>query len=66
MIVASAHPMRVDARLDPYLTRWLWLMKWHLAIPHFNVLAPIHQKTAPVSRVSRLLGRVCPRDRRFL
>jgi hypothetical protein len=66
MIVASAHPMCVDACLDPYLSRWLWPMKWHLAIPHLNVLAPIHQKTAPVLRVSRLLGGVSPCDRRFL
>jgi hypothetical protein len=36
MIVAFAHPMRVDARPDPYPSRWLWLVKWHLAIPHFN------------------------------
>jgi hypothetical protein len=34
----SRHPLRVDARLDPELSRWLWLVKWLLAIPHFIVL----------------------------
>ncbi len=33
------HPVAVNARLDPGLSRWMWLVKWFLAIPHFIVLA---------------------------
>src|ERR1700755_2129268 len=34
------YPVRVDAATgpDPQLSRWLWLVKWVLAIPHFVVL----------------------------
>jgi hypothetical protein len=38
MSAVSTHPVLVEGGLDPQVSRWLWLVKWLLAIPHFIVL----------------------------
>ena len=39
MSTQVGYPVRVEATLDQDLSRWVWLVKWFLAIPHFVVLA---------------------------
>jgi Domain of unknown function (DUF4389) len=35
----TSYPVRLTGLLDPNLSRWLWLVKMFLAIPHYVVLA---------------------------
>jgi len=39
MSAYAPYPLQVDATLDEHLSRWLWLVKWFLAIPHYIILA---------------------------
>jgi hypothetical protein len=34
----TPYPARLDGTLAPELSRWLWVVKWLLVIPHLIVL----------------------------
>jgi hypothetical protein len=34
----TTYPLQVEAQLDDHLSRWLWLVKWLLVIPHVIAL----------------------------
>jgi hypothetical protein len=38
-VAEMPYPLRFEARQDESLSRWLWLVKWLLALPHWIVLA---------------------------
>ena len=65
---SPTYPVRVDARLDDHLNRWLWLVKWLLAIPHFIVLAFLwiaFVVLSAIALVAILFTRRYPRDLRL-
>ena len=47
-----AYPLTLEGHLDPKLSRWQWLVKWFLAIPHFIVLAVLWTAFAVLTMVA--------------
>lgn len=51
-VTSMGHPARLTAELDAPLSRWLWLVKWLLALPHYVVLFFLWVAFAGVSVVA--------------
>ena len=51
-VVPGSYPVRLDGPLDPRMSRWLWLVKWFLAIPHSVVLGLLWLAVLPLTVVA--------------
>ena len=49
---ATPYPVRLNGELDEHLSRWLWLVKWVLVIPHVIVLVFLWLAVAVLTSVA--------------
>ena len=52
----TVYPLAVSGELQPDVSRWLWLVKWLLAIPHYVVLALLWLAFAILTLVAAYVG----------
>lgn len=52
MSAPAGYPVRIRGDLDPALSRWMWIVKWILAIPHYIVLFFLHIGYAVVTVIA--------------
>jgi hypothetical protein len=60
----GSYPVRLDGHLDPTTSRWLWLLKWLLLVPHVVLLALLWLGTillTPIAGLAILFSGRIPR-----
>ena len=50
--MGAQSPVALTARLEPGLSRWFWLVKWFLVVPHLVVLAVLWPAFLAVTAVA--------------